>query len=105
MTAMLTGFVLFAQDGDWDGHMDLDNGWWIVMMLGMFLFWALVIVGVVWAIRYFAQERGQGPGGAVLSASELLDRRLAEGAITVEEYDERRRVLAGSGGQRPASAG
>jgi putative membrane protein len=88
----LHGLLVLAQDG-WDsGHMDLDDGWWIVMMVGMFIFWALVIVGAVWAIRYFTADRGRRDGPDAL---ELLDRRLAEGAISVEEYQERRRVLSG----------
>ena len=94
----LAQLLLLAQDGDW-GHMDFDNGWWIVMGIGMILFWGLVILGVVWLVRELAQNRGgsAGSGGSGPNqAREILDRRLAEGEITVEEYEERRRILRGS---------
>ena len=81
-------------DVDWDGHMDMDGGWWIVMMLGMVLFWALVIVGVVWVVRELG--RSQRHDRAEPDALAVLDRRLAEGAISTEEYMERRDVLTGS---------
>ena len=97
---MLQALVI-AQDIDVDGHHDLDGGWWIVMMIGMLLFWALVVVAVVWAVR--AWTGGQGPGGPgparhESTPQEVLERRLAEGEISVEEYEERRRVLSGPAG-------
>ncbi len=61
------------------------------MMLGMILFLGLVILGIVWLVR-----GGLGPReDSKLSAVELLERRLAEGDLTVEEYRERRAVLTG----------
>ena len=99
LTAALSAFVLVAEDeSDW-GHMDLDGGWWIVMGLGMVLFWALVILGIVWLVR----EIGGGHGHASRAGArgpdplEVLDRRLAEGEIDVEEYEERRRTIRASG--------
>ena len=82
---------------DWNGHMDL-NGWgWGLMTLGMVAFWGLLILLVVWVIR----ETGRRPAGpaAHLSGSDpaaILERRLAEGDITVTEYRERRDAIAGS---------
>jgi putative membrane protein len=75
------------------GHMfdDFGGGWWIPMMVGMILFWGLVIVGIVWLVR---GSRGPREDKKV-SAVELLERRLAEGDLTVEEYRERRAVLTG----------
>lgn len=76
-----------------DDHMDFDNGWWIVMGIGMILFWGLVILGIVWLVREVSgPRRAARPGGAP-DALETLDQRLAEGEITVEEYNERRRAL------------
>ena len=72
-------------------HMD---GWgagaWILMALGMDLFWGLVIVGLVWLVRSFSE----GGSRRRLDASEVLERRLAEGDISVEEYRERREALS-----------
>jgi len=67
---------------------DIGSGWMIVMMLGMVLFWGLVILGAVWLLRE-ALGRGSSPGDPLT----ILDRRLAAGEITVSEYEERRRRL------------
>jgi putative membrane protein len=79
---------------DIDGH-HMDGGWWVVMAIGMVLFWALVIVGLVWLVRELA---GRGGIGLKLRQDplELLDRRLAEGTISPEDYSERRAILTGS---------
>jgi len=86
--------LLLADDGDW-GHMDFDNGWWLVMGIGMILFWGLVILGIVWLVKELTGPQRAARTGAVPDALETLDRRLAEGDITVDEYNERRRVLRG----------
>lgn len=106
MKAALHNGLVLAQD-DWD-HMDWDNGWWIVMMIGMLLFWALLVVGIVWLVRSRAGG-GNGPGSAPRDEGaaplEILERRLAEGSISVEEYEERRRVLTGPAGSASGEAG
>lgn len=86
--------LLVLANGDWD-HMDWGAGWWIVMALGMVLFWGLVAVAVVWIVRELGRGGARTPGRE--DPLELLDRRLAEGQISVEEYEERRRVLSGHG--------
>jgi putative membrane protein len=82
--------VTFA-DSDW-GHMD--GGWWVVMAIGMVLFWALVIVGLIWLVRELG---GRGGNGLKLRQDplDLLDRRLADGTISPEDYRERRAILGG----------
>lgn len=82
---------LIADTGD--GHMDWDGGWWIVMALGMLVFWGLVILGVVWLVREFARAREQRPAATEPDPFAILDRRLASGEISPEEYRERRDVL------------
>lgn len=79
----------------WGMH-DVGTGWWVVMMLVMILFWAAVIGGVVWLARGGRQSpaRGEEP------ADEILKRRLADGSLSPEEYEERRRLL--SNGSSPA---
>ena len=75
-------------DVDW-GHMD---GGWVVMVIGMALFWGLVILLFVWLVR-------GGLGRSHLhkpSPLDILDRRFAEGEITAEEYRERRSILEGT---------
>ena len=61
----------------------------------MILFWAVVIAGIVFAIRYlvtgkegFSHKKGSDP-------LETLKDRYARGEIDTEEYEERRKVLEG----------
>ena len=71
---------------------DVGVGWMIVMMLGMVLFWGLVILGVIWLVREYGHpsRRADGPNDPLT----ILDRRFANGEISAKEYEERRRVLA-----------
>jgi len=68
-------------------------GWWVPMMIGMVLFWGAVVFGIFWLIR--GGVRGQwGRSETPVnkeSPVEILDRRFAEGAITAEDYQERRK--------------
>jgi putative membrane protein len=89
-TSALIGFA--ALIADYDGHMDWDGGWWIVMAIGMVLFWGLVILGIVWLVRELSGTRARSETDAVA----ILERRLAEGTISPEEYRERRAILTGS---------
>ena len=79
---------------DYDGHMDWDSGWGVLMVLGMVLFWAFVIVGAVWLVRELSNSR-RGPR-KTFAADPLktLDQRLAEGTISPEDYRERRAILS-----------
>lgn len=82
-----------------DGHHDWGGGWWIVMVVGMIAFWALVIAGGIWLVRELTSDRRPGRNrGTGPAALEILDRRLAEGAISIEEYEERRRTLLAAQG-------
>ncbi|MGN6586102.1 MAG: SHOCT domain-containing protein [Solirubrobacterales bacterium] len=78
---------------------DWGTGWWIVMMLMMVIFWALVIFGAVWLARSLAGGhhtiRHRDP-------LEVLDHRLASGEISSEEYRERRELLKERGGSDEA---
>ena len=90
---MITAALYLASTG-WDGHMnDWGGGWWILMGLMMIVFWGLVVAGIVWLVRYLTQGGRRREDSAV----ELLDRRLALGEVSVEEYEERRRALVNSG--------
>lgn len=80
-----------------DDHHGWGGGWWVVMVVGMLVFWGLVIVGGVWLARELAGRRSRR--GEEPAALEILDRRLAEGAISTEEYDERRRALLDAAGR------
>jgi putative membrane protein len=75
-------------------HGDVSSGWMIVMMIAMVLFWAAIILGVVWLVRG-ASGGWRWRGERKETPSEILDRRFAEGAISVEDYHQRREVIAG----------
>ena len=97
--ADLSAFLLRLPLADFDGHMDWDGGWGVVMLIGMVLFWALLIVGIVWLVRELGSSRASHskPDDDPLR---VLDRRLAEGAISPEDYRERRTIL-GDRSDRP----
>ena len=73
---------------------DVGAGWWIVMSLGMIAFWALVIWAVAAAARGMSadrrrQDRSTDEPGPI----ETLQRRLARGEISPEEYRRLRETL------------
>jgi putative membrane protein len=87
--------------GHWDG------GWtagdWVLMSVGMLLFWALVVAGIVWLVRYTTGDRRTNGAGVSLdkpsgpparTARDILDERYARGEISDEEYRTRRETLA-----------
>ena len=71
------------------------------MMIGMGLFWLAIILGVVWLIRDGVERRQ--PEAPSENALTILDRRFAEGAVSLDEYEQRRDVLTGAAA--PSSAG
>jgi putative membrane protein len=83
LATTVTGLIpLASADGD-------GPGWWIVFVP---LFWLLVIAGLVFLVR----GRGGGPpwaGRGRETAIEVLERRYAEGELSLELYRERRAVL------------
>ncbi len=74
-----------------DGHMwGWDVGWWwLLMPMGMIIFWGSIIALIIWAIRQSSEGRGGG-GNAV----EIARGRYARGEISREEFDQIRRDLA-----------
>lgn len=81
MTDLLSLATTLATDWHDDGP-----GWWFVFPL----LW-LVLIGTV----AFLLLRGRiGPRQHRETAVEVLDRRYAEGEMTLEEYRERRQVLS-----------
>ena len=82
--------TIFLADG-WGMHGG-GSGWWIVGVP----FMLLMMGGMMWMMM-----RGMGGGsstpsespGPTESPAEILERRFAEGAISVEEYRTRREAL------------
>lgn len=91
MSAWIANLVPVADT--WGMHGDVGTGWWILMMLGMVAFWGAVVLGVIWLARGGLRADG---GSRAETALETLDRRLADGSISREEYAERRKILTDS---------
>ena len=69
--------------GDW-------NGWaWVVMVVSMLAFWALVVVGIWLAVRSSVTP----PADGSRSAEETLRQRYAAGELDDEEFARRLHVL------------
>jgi putative membrane protein len=75
LTALLTALIAFG------------GAWWVVSPL----FWLLIIVGIVFLVR----NRGGRPPwtDGRETGIDVLERRFAEGELTLDEYRERRAVL------------
>ena len=69
------------------------GAWGLGMMLMMLVFWAVVIVGIVLAIRWVL---AQGRVSDEDSALAILRERYARGEINREEFEPRRRDLEAS---------
>jgi uncharacterized membrane protein len=74
---------------------------WFLMALGLLVLAALVL----WLGASLAGRRHSGgdPPTEEATALHLLDRRLADGEITREEYEQARRTVAGNRGTSLAS--
>jgi putative membrane protein len=92
--------AVLADSWGWH-HGDVGIGWWIVMMLGMVVFWGAVVALVVWLLRGGLGVRGDAEAQKE-EPLELLRRRLADGSVSVEEFEQRRALLEDA--DRPAGA-
>lgn len=75
----------------WGNHMG--TGDWIFSILGTLIILGLIVGLIVWAVS----PRSDGGGSAAVtaeSAREILDRRLASGEITRQDYNDLREALS-----------
>jgi putative membrane protein len=77
-------------------------GWWVLMSVGMVAFWALVVYGIVWLARGTPNRSPAEPPEPPMT---VLDRRLAAGELTVQEYEQRRDALLEDGDRPGATSG
>lgn len=78
-------------------------------MIMMLLFWVLIVWGLIMLIRWLGYSQGGGQlrhhmgrhhmnhqsGGGSDAALSILKERYAKGEISMEEYEERKKVLMG----------
>lgn len=95
----MTGASTAVLAANWTLH-DTDAG--VPMVMGMIVFWVAAIALVAWLVRGGAQPGGAQPRSQ--TPEEVLRHRLAEGAISVEEYEQRRTALLGRPTDRSAES-
>jgi len=87
--------LIWAQDrpSEWGRgmHPMMWGAWGFGMMFMMVLFWVLVVIGIVLAIRWLVS---QGKESRSDSALEILRQRYARGEINKEEFESRKRDLS-----------
>ena|SRR6516162_6132480 len=95
----------------WSGHMSAAG--WILSVVWTLIIIALVVAGIMWLISALGNRENRGPAaeGSGPSARETLDRRLAGGELSIEQYEQLRDTVGepapaagGTGPRRPASA-
>jgi putative membrane protein len=97
-TSFFTNFFAQWRDYGW-GHGPGMMGWgfgmgWFGLMMMVF-FWILIIVAIIFLIRWFAVSSRVGSHGQKPeeTALEILKKRYARGEIKKEEFEEKKRDL------------
>jgi putative membrane protein len=89
--------VPLLQERSWEWSWHPMWGLWgiggVVMLLGMLLFWILVLVTVLAGLRWLI---GQGKASRADTALDILRQRYARGEIDRQEFETKKRDLAGS---------
>jgi putative membrane protein len=86
------GVALADRDGHmWNAHEDAwgRDGWGILMLVTMVLFWAAVVAVAVWVVRHFTRSRGMDK-----SPLDIAKERLAKGEISDEEFERLKQKLS-----------
>ena len=74
----------------WGHHMG--TGGWIFSILATLIILGLIVALIVWAMSPRGDRSGSAHGAAG-SAREILDRRVASGELTAEQYEQLREAL------------
>lgn len=86
---------LFAQERYYEWRWQIHPMWWgvwgIGMMLMMLLFWVLVVVGLVVAVRWVI-TKGKNPRSD--AALDILRQRYARGEINKDEFEAKKKDLS-----------
>lgn len=76
----------------WGWHFMWGTGGFL-MIIGMILFWALIIGGTIYLIQRFAQREAPQP---IATPLETLKLRYARGQIDKQEYEAKKTDLLGT---------
>jgi putative membrane protein len=87
--------ALLAQDRMYEWHWEMHPMWWgwgIGMMAMMFLFWVIIIIGLIVGIRWlFGKSKEQKQDLAL----DILRQRYARGEINKDEFEAKKKDLGG----------
>ncbi len=89
--ALSAGVALADRDGHmWNAHEDAwgRDGWGILMLVTMVLFWTAVVAVAVWVVRRLSRSRG-----VARSPLDIAKERLAKGDISEEEFERLKQKL------------
>jgi uncharacterized membrane protein len=78
----------------WGNHMS--TGGWIFSILGTLIILGLIVGVIVWAVSAASDRSSRDDSHSRASAREILDRRLASGELTAEQYEQLRDTLGDS---------
>jgi putative membrane protein len=71
------------------------HGWTWMAGGFMLLFWAIVIVGIIFFVRWIARQGGTaGPRMKDEGALDILKKRYARGEINKEEFEQKKKDLS-----------
>ncbi|MGE5087815.1 MAG: SHOCT domain-containing protein [Candidatus Levyibacteriota bacterium] len=71
------------------------GGGWGFGVVGMLLWWVLIILGIVLLAKWLYRGSRGGGQGTANRAMEILRERYARGEIDKQEFEERKRDLGG----------
>jgi putative membrane protein len=98
-TNFFTNILTQWRDYGWGhgpGMMDwgFGTGWFGLIMMGFF--WILIIVAIIFLVRWLAVSNRLGSHGQKPeeTALEILKKRYARGEINKEEFEQKKRDLA-----------
>jgi len=88
----------WRDDQGWHMGPGMMGGWSMGWFGGIFMmiFWVLVLVGLIFLIKWLVQStnRVKSDAGSGSSALEILKERYARGEIDLVEFEEKKKVLA-----------
>lgn len=84
---------------------NMGAGGWIFMALGNIIIWSLVIAFIIWLARDLRTRPHRHHITSAASAGEILDRRLASGEISSEQYQQLHTTLATKHSDSPPAPG